>query len=257
MVSDIRLSKSQLDKFVACPRCFWMEKHHRIKQPEGIRAGVPMGIDRVLKGHYDAHRAAKKVPNELVGKIPSGLYPGDRIHMEDLRNWRKGLVAVVDGVELSTAMDDLLFDPATGIYNVYDAKSKAKLTNEEDTARYYQTQADAYDLAHNENSYKTDGRCFFGYYSPVDIAGNLIGEDTPDGRMVAFNWHCQVITIRANHDRIKTLIRAAAACIEGPLPEPNVNIVIGKRGGTKVEGCAVCAYVLDYAKTIEAMREVA
>ena len=236
-----RLSKSALEKFRACPRCFYLEKRHALKQPDGIRAGVPMGIDRVLKGHYDAHRAAKTVPPELAGQIPGGLYPGDRIGMADLRNWRKGLTAVVEGVELSTAMDDLLFNPLTGLYNVIDAKSKAKLTDADDTRKYYQTQASAYDLALNVNGYNTDGFCYFAYYSPVSVYVSNPSSAVP------FAWNCQVIPILANHDEIKNLLISAAACLEGPMPEPRLKV-------GKAEGCPVCQYVHDRNALFETMK---
>jgi hypothetical protein len=174
-----------------------------------------MGIDRVLKGHYDANRKAGTVPAELFGQIPGGLYPGDRISLADLRNWRKGLTVTVDGYELSTAMDDLLFNSASGLYNVIDAKSKAKLTDVADTEKYYQTQADAYDLALNANGYKTDGACYFAYYSPVRVGASAPSDE------VDFRWNCQVITILADHANIKALLIAAGKCLEGSLPRPS------------------------------------
>lgn len=229
---EIRLSKSTLEEFNRCARCWWLAKNHKIKAPDGIRAGVPMGIDRVLKGHYDAHRAAGTVPAELVGKIPGGLYGGKRVSMSDLRNWRKGLAVSVGTYELSTALDDMLFDPKTGLYNMIDYKSKAKLTNVEDTQKYYQTQADAYDLALNVNGYQTDGRAFFAYYAPISVDRDVTGDDTNDGRYVPFNWHAQVIVITADHARIKDLVTRAGKCLEGPLPAASMD-------------CDMCVYVKD------------
>lgn len=231
----MRLSKSAVEKFRACPRCFYIDKHHDYKQPAGIRAGVPMGIDRVLKGHYDACREDKTVPPELVGQIPGGLYPGDRISLKDLRNWRKGLTFVFDCYELNTAMDDLLFNPATGLYNVIDAKSKAKLTDEDDTRKYYQTQADAYDLALNANGYKTDGDCFFAYYSPLRV-----GSSAPSNE-VDFRWNCQVIKIKADHDAIKSLLVQAGKCLEGSLP-------------AAAEGCEYCRFFEDRRGLFEVLK---
>lgn len=237
---SLRLSKSSIDKFRSCPRCFWVEKKHGLKQPDGIRAGVPMGIDRVLKGHYDSNRQAKTIPPELSGKIPGGLYPGDRIGMADLRNWRHGLTAIVDGVELSTAMDDLLFNPATGLYNVFDAKSKARLTDEADTKKYYEVQGDSYNLALKANGYPTDDWAYFAYYSPLRVGSSAPSDE------VDFRWNCQVIRIEASDERIKALVRAAAACLDSAIPEPNVRTVKGKKGD-KVEGCPVCVYLMEHA----------
>lgn len=207
---NVRLSKSALENFNRCARCFWLEKVQEIKQPQGIRAGVPMGIDRCLKGHYDAHRATKTVPPELVGCVPGGLYPEDRLSMKDLRNWRKGLTVAVEGFELSTALDDLLFDPATGRYNMIDYKSKARLTDEEETRKYYQTQADASDLALNANGYPTDGATYFVYYSPVSVDASAPSPAVP------FRWNAQVIRITADHARVKDLLARAGRCLEAP-----------------------------------------
>jgi hypothetical protein len=226
----MRLSKSTLEEYVRCPRCWWLSKTQNLKVPDGIRAGVPMGIDRVLKGHYDAHRAAKTVPPELVGKIPGGLYPGDRMSLADMRNWRKGLAVAVGPYELSTAFDDLLYNPATKLYNMFDAKSKAKLTNEEDTMRYYQTQADAYDLALNANGYPTDGWGYFAYYSPLNVAPLPVVQDVPEHTVVPFTWNCQVVRIRVDHARIRDLVARAGKCLEGKLPDPS-------------ENCLTCAYI--------------
>lgn len=173
-----------------------------------------MAIDRTLKNHYDKHRAAGTIPPELEGKIPGGLYDGRKISMADLRNWRKGLAVMVNQFELSTALDDLLFDSKTGLYNMIDYKSKAKLTDEEDTIKYYQTQADCYDLALNANGYPTDGWAYFAYYAPIEVEiGGLT--DTPDGRNFPYKWHCQVIRIKANHDRAKALTSRGGECLAG------------------------------------------
>ena len=99
-------------------------------------AKIAVGIDRVLKQHYDTHRAAGTVPPELIGQIPGALYDGKRIAMPDLRNWRKGLTVTVGPYDLSTALDDLLYDATRHCYNMIDYKSKAKETNEEDTQKY-------------------------------------------------------------------------------------------------------------------------
>ena len=224
MEKNIRLSKSTLEEFTRCARCWWLAKKENIKAPDGIRAGVPMGIDRVLKGHYDAFRAEGLVPPELRGKIPGGLYDGKKISMGDLRNWRKGLAVAVGPYELSTALDDLLYDPKTKLYNMIDYKSKAKETDEADTRKYYQTQADAYDLALNVNGYPTDGGSYFAYYAPFRVGSSAPSEE------VDFRWKCQVIRITADHARIKDLVTRAGKCLQGSMPSKNAE-------------CEMCEYM--------------
>lgn len=221
----VRLSKSALEKFKTCPLCFWHEKRNGLKQPEGIHAGVPKGIERVVTEHYEQHRIAKMCPPELAGSIQGLLYVGDRISLRDLRNWRKGLTAIVDGVELSTALDDLLFDPDTKLYSMIDVKTKAKLpTTVEDTKKYYGLQVDCYDLALNANDYRTTGLGFFAYYAPkkVTICG---------GAVAGMDWDCQVVKLQADQANAKKLLLAAAACLDSAIPDPGAE-------------CEVCNYLV-------------
>lgn len=218
-----RLSKSALEKFRSCPKCFWIDKNMGLKQPEGIRSGLPMGMDRVLKEHYDRHREVGNMPSELVGQVPIGLnlYSGNRISMKDLRNWRKGLNVIVDAVELSTALDDLLFDKDLGVYVMIDYKTKAKATDEAATQQYYGVQADCYDLALVSNGYPTPGLAYFAYYYPVTVGSGTTPASFESGHSaLSMAWACQVIKIRANHDRAKDLLLRAAKCLSGPMPDP-------------------------------------
>ena len=257
---NIRLSKSALDNFVRCPRCFHLEKVEGIKQPGGIRSGLPMAMDRVLKAHHDEHRSAGTVPLEWAAALPGWkLYDGKRISMADLRNWRKGLAVDIEGVTLSTALDEMLFNQTLGLWSMADYKTKAKATDKEDTQKYYGTQASAYDLALNINGYKTDGSARFLYYFPEDVDTSEDGSiPSPDenGSSLTMGWRCQVITIKADHDRIKKLVLSAAACLSGPLPEPNYKITVGKKGGQTIDGCEMCAYIFEREKVLKSLAEV-
>lgn len=252
-MSALRLSKSQLDKFVACPRCFWL--HHRMKvdQPDMISSKVWKGIERVTQAHYAEHRLAKTTPPNLIGQVPEGAIPYQegRIDLKSLRYWGKGLSFTVDGVLMTTALDDMLErsggTDGVKLFNVIDFKSKSKATDAEATADLYQNQADVFDLACNANDYPTDGKVYFDYWYPVAVReaeAPQAGAEVPHGLTTQL-WGSQVIALTADHERIKALIRAAAACLDGPLPEPNVKQTVGKRGGVKTEGCPVCAYVLE------------
>ena len=88
-MSGLRLSKSALDKFVNCPRCFWLQYKHKVSQPDMISSKVWKGVERVTIAHYEAHRIAKTTPPNLIGQVPDGAIPyqADRIDMKSLRYW--------------------------------------------------------------------------------------------------------------------------------------------------------------------------
>lgn len=249
----MRLSKSALDKFLDCPRCFYLKYKHKLDQPDMISSKAWKGIERVALCHYEKYRGLKLTPPNLVGLVPEGSIPyqGDRISLPHLRYWGKGLRFMVDGVEVSTALDDMLQRPGPDgktVYSVIDLKSKSKETDEESTRKLYQTQADVFDLAANVNEYPTDGTVFFDYWSPLEVQDSAVG-------VTIQAWKSQVISLKADHERCKKLVLAAAACIDGPMPDPNFKVVVGKKGGEKIEGCAVCAYIFEREKILKALAE--
>ncbi len=262
-MSEIRLSKSQLDKFVDCPRCFWLGQRHKLKQPDMISSKVWKGVERVTIAHYDAHRQAKTTPYNLVGYVPAGAIPlqRDAEGMKALRYWGKGLPFKVDNVLVTTALDDMLewcAEPGGIRYAVIDYKSKSRLTDEESTADLYQNQADVFDLAANVNGLQTDGVVYFDYWSPISVEGAEPPAGPGDTGFTMQKWASQVVELKVDHTRIKKLVLAAAACIESKMPEPRLTRSTVTRGANKgqekVGGCPVCIYQLDREELFEAIK---
>lgn len=248
---SIRLSKSQLDKFISCPKCFWLKQRHKLDQPDMISSKVWKGIERVALAHYEVHRQVKKTPSNLIGQVPPGAIPyqADRIDMKALRYWGKGLRFTIDGVEVTTALDDMLQcgegvgEPKEGdkrIYNCIDLKSKSKPTDLDSTIDLYQNQADVYDLAMNVNGYPTDGIVYFDYWYPMEVDQHM--QNATAARTIQI-WGSQVIALKADHERIKKLILEAAACLDSAMPDPS---------GT----CVVCSYVKDRAELMDTLRRL-
>jgi hypothetical protein len=122
----------------------------------------------------------------------------------------------------------------------------------------YQNQADVFDLACNLNKFPTDGFVYFDYWSPVSVEGAEPPESKGFHGHTMQRWASQVIKIKADHDGVKKLVRAAAACIEGPMPEPRLTRSVVARGpnkgDSKLDGCPVCVYLLDRDEVLEAMK---
>lgn len=266
---EIRLSKSQLDKFVDCPRCFWLGQRLKLSQPDMISSKVWKGVERVTTAHYEKYRAAKATPPNLVGKVPAGAIPVqlDTEGMKRLRYWGSGLSFKVGDVLVTTALDDMIewrdfAESEKRRYAVIDYKSKSKLTDEASTAELYQNQADVFDLACNVNGYPTDGVVYFDYWSPDSVIDAEASEPgiTAEGSTLQ-RWLSQVVALKADHERVKKLVLAAAACIEGPMPEPRITrsiVARGKnKGQEKVEGCPVCVYLIEREEVFATLKAAA
>jgi len=83
----IKISRSKIELFIECPRCFWLEVKYGIKRPEkpyGAYLGAK--YDPILKEIFDEHRKKGSKPRELE-EFDFDLYP----HFEKLNQWRKNI----------------------------------------------------------------------------------------------------------------------------------------------------------------------
>ena len=218
---QIKLSPSAISVFRDCPRCFWLEKNRNVKRPRGIFPSLPGGMDRIIKAYMDGcrpqHYKGSVLPPELVHPRTSGLALfNDQTKLNRWRNWRSGLVYQNEnGDILSGALDDLLFDPAAGLYHPFDYKTKGSPTTDEDTIKYYQPQTDFYGVMLDANGMPVGDRAIFSYWSP-DVVLKYAAEGEHAG-VVSFNT--QVIAIDVNLERGKELFERALVCLRGPMPE--------------------------------------
>src|SRR5512136_2808530 len=52
-----RLSRSKIDLFINCPRCFYFDRKLGIAQPPGYPFSLNSAVDKLLKKEFDIHRA--------------------------------------------------------------------------------------------------------------------------------------------------------------------------------------------------------
>lgn len=212
----MRLSPSTLSDFVKCPRCWVLDRKHKVAWPRGVFPSLPGGMDRRLKVWADAHRTAGKLPPELVGRVPGGLF-NDQETLDRWRNWRSGPTAVLeDGTELGGALDDLLFDPATGLYSVIDFKTRGAPPKKGDSEKYYGLQMSSYRAILERMGRKTTEKAYLIYYWPKDAKG---GEP---GGPFSFDFCTEVVEIMTDADGAVKTALAAARAMDGPLPEPGI-----------------------------------
>jgi len=212
---ELKLSPSALGDFKTCPRCFWFDKIHGIKNPRGIFPSLPGGMDRQLKKYYDDCRENKTLPLELEDKVPGNLYQ----NFDDIDRFRspfgRGLCVTIEGITLTGGLDDLLYDEETKLYSIIDYKTRASEPKEGATEQYYQTQGDCYDLMLNSNGMQTTHKAYFAYYFPNGV--KHLRND-----VVGVYFKCEPVEISTDPDRALKLSQAAIQCLRsGEMPEPS------------------------------------
>ena len=57
MSKNNKISRSQIELFIDCPRCFWLDVKLKIKRPEKFGSGyIGSKYDPLLKNYFDKHR---------------------------------------------------------------------------------------------------------------------------------------------------------------------------------------------------------
>ena len=119
------ISRSKVDDFLKCPKCFLDDRRGGIIPPGQLPFNLNIAVDENLKQSFDVHRVDQTVP-PLLRELGLGNYVP--YQHEDLPKWRsnfKGIRREVEGtnITLSGAVDDLWLNKDTGQISVVDYKS--------------------------------------------------------------------------------------------------------------------------------------
>lgn len=124
--SKWRLSRSKIELFMECPRCFYLDNKLGTSRPRGPAFTLNVAVDALLKKEFDVHRAAGE-PHPLMTRYKIDAIPFSH---DKLDLWR----ANFDGVEyhdeatgfvISGALDDVWVNPK-GELIVVDYKATSK-----------------------------------------------------------------------------------------------------------------------------------
>jgi CRISPR/Cas system-associated exonuclease Cas4 (RecB family) len=85
-----RLSRSKIDFFMECPRCFYLDNKLGTKRPGMPSFNLNIAVDALFKKEFDVHRAARSV-HPLCKKYRINAVP---FAHKDLDRWRDTFVGV-------------------------------------------------------------------------------------------------------------------------------------------------------------------
>lgn len=123
------LSRSKVELYRDCPRCFYLDRRLGIKRPEGFPFNLNSAVDTLLKTEFDAYRERSE-PHPLM--VKASIHAVPHAH-EKLNAWRSNFKGVrtmheATNFELFGAIDDLWRDLETNELVVVDYKATSKAT---------------------------------------------------------------------------------------------------------------------------------
>ncbi len=85
-----KVSRSKIDLFLECPRCFYIDRRLGVGRPPGFPFSLNSAVDNLLKQEFDIYRNQKK-PHPLIEKYGIDAIP---VLHDDLNRWRHNFTGV-------------------------------------------------------------------------------------------------------------------------------------------------------------------
>lgn len=190
-----KISRSKIDRFLECPRCFYIDRRLGTDRPPGFPFNINSAVDTLLKSEFDAHRIAG-TPHPLQRAYGLDAVPAQRAEIDAWRENFKGVQYHHEPTNLviTGAIDDLWVDPS-GEYIVVDYKATAKktpVTNiDQDWQIGYKRQMEVYQWLLRKNGLAVSDTGYFVYCTgrpdaeafdaKIDFDINLIPYEGDDG----------------------------------------------------------------------------
>lgn len=167
--APFRISRSKIDMFIKCPRCFYLDQRLGIKQPDTYPLTLNIAVDELLKKEFDIHRAAKTA-HPFMKTYGIDAVPYDSPKMDEWRDALKRGVECLHGptnFSVRGGVDDIWVNPKGELIVVdYKATSKADMANinlDGDLGAQYQRQMEVYQWLLRQCGYPVSKTGYFVY----------------------------------------------------------------------------------------------
>jgi CRISPR/Cas system-associated exonuclease Cas4 (RecB family) len=245
-ITPFKVSRSKIELFMQCPRCFWLDVRMKIKRPSSPPFNINKAIDELFKKEFDVWRA-KGEPHPLMTDNQIKAVPYQHA---DLDTWRENFVGVVHlhkptNLHIFGAVDDVWVG-ADGKLIVVDYKATAKdkpvreLGPEGTWQDVYRRQMEIYQWLLRQNGFEVSDTGYFVYAT---------GSANRDAFNNVVEFETYVFPHHGNSDWVDETIADMKKCMDGDAM-PSV--------GTAAMGgeCEHCAYARSRTElTLEALQK--
>lgn len=220
-----KVSRSKLDLFLECPRCFYLDRKLGVGRPPGFPFNLNSAVDELLKNEFDTHRLAKTV-HPLVKAYGLDLVPFPHKYIEEWRDsLHRGVTYEVPGTNiiLTGGVDDVWEDPDNGDVVIVDYKATSKRGEVSLDAEWqdgYKRQMEIYQWLFRKNGLPVSNIGYFVYC-------NGRRDGSFDGKL---EFDIRLIPYEGNDEWVEKAVLDAHKCLNSKR--------IPKSGKT----CDYCAY---------------
>lgn len=204
-----RLSRSKIDLFINCPRCFYLDRKLGVSQPPGYPFSLNSAVDKLLKKEFDIHRK-KGTAHPLMEHYGIDAVP---LAHEKIDQWRDslrgGITFIIDStnVIVTGGVDDVWVSPG-GELMIVDYKATAKdaeVTLDADWQIGYKRQMEIYQWLFRKNGFNVSSTGYFVYCN-----GKTDGEAF-EGKL---EFNIKIIPYEGDDSWVEKTIRDAVFCLK-------------------------------------------
>lgn len=162
-----RLSRSKIDLFLECPRCFYLDRRLGVSRPAGFPFNLNSAVDTLLKKEFDIHRK-QKTAHPLMETYGVDAVP---FQHENMDAWRDALKRGVEcfykpaNFIIAGGLDDVWINKEKELIVVdYKATSKdSKINIDAKWQDGYKRQIEIYQWLLRQNRFKVSDTGYFVY----------------------------------------------------------------------------------------------
>jgi CRISPR/Cas system-associated exonuclease Cas4 (RecB family) len=224
-----KLSRSKIELFTQCPRCFWLDVRLKISRPSSPPFQINKAIDELFKKEFDSYRI-KQEPHPLMLDNQIKAIPYQH---EKLDEWRHNFTGVTTmheptNLHLFGAVDDIWVNEAGELIVVdYKATAKAKeVSLDADWQMSYKRQMEIYQWLLRQNGFKVSNTGYFVYTN---------GRMDLDGFFDKVEFRTKVISHTGTTDWVEPTVLKMKACMDSETMPPVGDSIMGGE-------CEYCAY---------------
>ena len=223
--APFKLSRSRIELYIQCPRCFYLDRRLGVDRPSGFPFTLNTAVDTLLKKEFDLLRKAGE-PHPLMRKYGINAVPAEHPMLDEWRQNFKGVQALHEATNLLIfgAIDDLWKNPKDE-YLVVDYKSTSKneeiIALDKDWQEGYKRQMEIYQWLLRRNGLTVSHTGYFVYCN---------GNTKPDKFNGKLEFDLTLIPYEGDDKWVDGTIRDIHTCLNGDaVPEAG-------------EDCDFCAY---------------
>lgn len=237
-----KVSRSKIELFTQCPRCFWLDARLKIKRPDGPPFQINKAVDELLKKEFDGYRL-KSEPHPLMAQFGVSAIPFAHV---DLDKWRQNFIGVQAMHEPSNllvfgAVDDVWANDSKELI-VVDYKATAKqsdVTLDADWQMSYKRQMEVYQWLLRRNGFAVNDTGYFVYCN---------GRLDMDGFNDRVEFRTKIIPYTGNDDWVEPTLMEMKNCLESDMPPVGTAAMGGE--------CDYCFYARQRTElTLAAIRQ--